>query len=490
MEGALSKALRAGRWIVFDDIDRASMEMLVLIADVLEALNSILSGDLVLTSRGDVEAIPRHPNFRLFACMNPATDVGKKDLPPHLSVLFTRIHVPPPDDNREALVAIIEQYLDGPLVLDVADLYTDFKKQATAREIVDGSLAPHYSMRTLTRALSFAVNTPLNLRRAVAEGWMMAFMMALDPPSIARVQPLLERHLGTHPAASFSIPPGPLPPLPSRLVLTPSVSRKLVDLSRAILARYPVLIQGPTSSGKTSAIEHLARTTGHRFVRINNHEHTDLQEYLGTHMTDQSGNLVFQEGLLVTAVRQGHWIVLDELNLAPTDVLEALNRLLDDNRELLIPETGEIVKPHPQFMLFATQNPPGLYAGRKVLSRAFRNRFLEVHFDDVPNDELETILCERCQIAPSYARKIVQVFEELRHRRQTSRVFESKHSFATLRDLFRWAERGAIGYEQLARDGYMLLAERARNEEDKVVIKEVLEGVMKVALTISQRSLV
>ena len=77
----------------------------------------------------------------------------------------------------------------------------------------------------------------------------------------------------------------------------------------------------------------------------------------------------------------------DELKLAPTDVLEALNRLLDDNRELLIPETGEIVKPHPHFMLFATQNPPGAYAGRKMLSRAFRNRFVELHFDDVPQSE-------------------------------------------------------------------------------------------------------
>ena len=40
----------------------------------------------------------------------------------------------------------------------------------------------------------------------------------------------------------------------------------------------------------------------------------------------------------------GHWIILDELNLAPSDVLEALNRVLDENRELFIPETQTVVK--------------------------------------------------------------------------------------------------------------------------------------------------
>lgn len=71
-------------------------------------------------------------------------------------------------------------------------------------------------------------------------------------------------------------------------------------------------------------------------------------------------------GVLIDAMRKGYWIVLDELNLAPTDVLEALNRLLDDNRELFVAETQEVIKAHPRFMLFATQNPPGLYGGRKV----------------------------------------------------------------------------------------------------------------------------
>ena len=43
-----------------------------------------------------------------------------------------------------------------------------------------------------------------------------------------------------------------------------------------------------------------------------------------------------------------------------------LFQLLDDNRELYIPETQETIKAHPKFMLFATQNPPGQYGGRKV----------------------------------------------------------------------------------------------------------------------------
>ena len=80
-------------------------------------------------------------------------------------------------------------------------------------------------------------------------------------------------------------------------------------------------------------------------MRLNNHEHTDIAEYTGTYVADASGGITFVEGALVSAVRLGHWIVLDELNLAPSDVLEALNRLLDDNRELFVPELQQTVRP-------------------------------------------------------------------------------------------------------------------------------------------------
>jgi midasin (ATPase involved in ribosome maturation) len=51
-------------------------------------------------------------------------------------------------------------------------------------------------------------------------------------------------------------------------------------------------------------VEYLAKRTGHRFVRINNHEHTDIQEYLGTYISNAEGKLVFQEGILVEAVKK------------------------------------------------------------------------------------------------------------------------------------------------------------------------------------------
>jgi midasin len=458
-------------------------------AETLECISSLLDGptaSITLTEHGSLEPVPRHPDFRLFACMNPATDVGKKDLPPNIRSRFTEIDVPSPDADKDTLLSIITQYIgpnavgDKGIIMDVAEFYVAVKKLSESRRISDGdNHRPYFSMRTLTRASTFAANTAsaYSLRRSVWEGCLMAFTMILDTESARLVTAVARKHLlagvrnpqsmlNKEPSTPktgtfvkfgpFYLEKGPLEEdLAEDYILTPSVQQKLIDLARIILTRqFPILIEGPTSSGKTSSIEYLAKRTGHHFVRINNHEHTDIQEYLGSYVSDPlTGKLVFNDGLLVQALREGHWIVLDELNLAPTDVLEALNRLLDDNRELVIPETQEVVRPHPHFMLFATQNPPGLYAGRKVLSRAFRNRFLEVHFEDVPQAELETILCQRCQIAPSYGKRIVTVFHELQKRRQTGRVFESKHGFATLRDLFRWAGRDAVGYQELADNG-------------------------------------
>ena len=63
---------------------------------------------------------------------------------------------------------------------------------------------------------------------------------------------------------------------------------------------------------------------------------------------------------------------------------------------------------------------------------------------------------------------------------QVSNVFAGKHGFITPRDLFKWAGRGAVGYEQLAENGYLLLGERLRTMEDRALVRQVLERQMRV----------
>lgn len=442
IEGSLVKAARTGDWVLLDEINLAAPDTLESIADLLKEGGQ---GSILLSEKGAVDRIVAHPNFRIFGCMNPATDVGKRDLPPGLRSRFTELYVSSPDGDLGNLISVVNEYIghlclaDEKAPADISRLYLEIKQLAEAHRLVDGAgQRPHFSLRTLTRTLSYVndIAQVYGLRRSLYEGFCMSFLTLLDRSSEELLIPMLEKHLlgGVRNVRSLinQIPKRPEvngdsyvqfkhywvnrggnePQEQPHYIITPFVERNMLNLVRATATkRFPVLIQGPTSSGKTSMIEYLAKRTGHRFMRINNHEHTDLQEYLGTYVSDSDGKLKFQEGILVEALRKGHWIVLDELNLAPTDVLEALNRLLDDNRELLIPETQEVVRPHKDFMLFATQNPPGLYGGRKVLSRAFRNRFLELHFGDIPENELETILKERCQIAPSYCTKIVTVYK-------------------------------------------------------------------------------
>ncbi|KAI0199535.1 hypothetical protein F4808DRAFT_461631 [Astrocystis sublimbata] len=521
VEGNIVKAARNGDWVLLDEVNLASPDTLESIADLF-ASGPDNEPSILLSETGEIERVKAHPNFRIFGAMNPATDVGKRDLPLGLRSRFTELYVDSPDKDLKDLLSIIKAYLSGKSAKDdqaaddIGRLYLDTKRRADEKRLVDGANeVPHFSLRTLTRVLTYVndVSPFYGLRRALFEGFSMGFLTLLDRASEETLVPLIYHHLLDRHGNARSLlsqPPrhpsdgkeyvkflnknkdrhywllqGAETPIErSDYIITPYIERNLLNLVRATSTRrFPILIQGPTSAGKTSMIEYLANYSGNKFVRINNHEHTDLQEYLGTYVSDASGKLTFQEGLLVQALRQGHWIVLDELNLAPTDVLEALNRLLDDNRELLIPETQEVVRPHQNFMLFATQNPAGLYGGRKALSRAFRNRFLELHFDDIPEDELETILQKRSiYTAPSDCKRIVNVYKELSRLRQTSRLFENKDSFATLRDLFRWALRGAESREEIAANGFMLLAERVRNDEERLAVKKVIETIFKVQI--------
>lgn len=82
-----------------------------------------------------------------------------------------------------------------------------------------------------------------------------------------------------------------------KYVDTETVKNNLAEVARAVSAgRIPVLLQGETSIGKTSMIMYMAKLTGNKCVRINNHEHTDLQVHFRTK---------YRCGDFVTVTRKG-----------------------------------------------------------------------------------------------------------------------------------------------------------------------------------------
>ncbi|KAI9622150.1 hypothetical protein KEM48_007464 [Puccinia striiformis f. sp. tritici PST-130] len=89
-------------------------------------------------------------------------------------------------------------------------------------------------------------------------------------------------------------------------VLTESVKSRIIDFAWTVTTgRWPVLIQRPIST-------------------TNLHKHTDIQEYIGSYATNpETRCLCCKEGASVCALQQDAWVVLDELNLAPSDVAEA-----------------------------------------------------------------------------------------------------------------------------------------------------------------------
>ncbi|XP_047513354.1 midasin [Pieris napi] len=517
IEGSLVKAMQEGHWVLLDEINLASAEILECLAGLLEDKDETID----LLEKGDKVPIQRHPDFTLFACMNPATDVGKKDLPVGLRNRFTEFFI---DEltERNDLMLLIGDYLyhmnlSGAVLESIYAFYSSIRKEARLNLVDGAGNAPHYSLRTLCRALTAAAKAKCGtVARSLYEAFCLSFLTQVDRSSHPKVEAMIAKAvLGKKNIKSVLkqlipepktqgqnyllfeghwIPQGKLEvDIPEDYILTPAVRRNLLDIARVIsLGRLPVLLQGDTSVGKTSLITYIAKASGNYCVRINNHEHTDVQEYIGSYASDAHGSLVFREGVLVEAMRKGYWIILDELNLAPTDVLEALNRVLDDNRELFIPETQEVVKADPNFMLFATQNPPGLYGGRKMLSRAFRNRFVELHFDEIPRSELETILHQRCHVPPTYSKKMVEVMAELQVRRRGSAAVQGKDGFITLRDLFRWGQRYKHASKEtltadkfydwdqhLADEGYLVLAGKVRQTDERKIIDEVIEKHIK-----------
>ena len=499
VQGSLVRALREGDWILLDEINLAQTDVLQSVLPILE------NKSIILIEKGDLKELKRHSEFKIFGCMNPGNSIGKKELAPMISKNFLEYFVKELEDPVEIMEIIknkSKHQFNEIEYKGITEIYLKLRNLASSHKITDGfGRKPTISLRALSRAVDISLTSQsyyvTSRGRAVIEGLFASLCSNLSPDSKLTFEKLVCEVFQTEAnflskceesskkvekegfvnVEGFLMKKGTSPSKAAHetdFLITGSVKKNLTDLLRvASHSNYPILLEGPTSAGKTSMIKFLGEISGNRVVRINNHQHTDLDEYIGAYSPDQSGRLVFKEGLLVEAMRKGNWIILDELNLARSEIMEALNRLLDDNRELYIPEINETIKPHPDFRIFATQNPLD-YGGRKELSIAFRSRFFHFFIRDLEDVDLVKIIESRCKVPESRSKKLVEIMKSLRILRSRQNVFSGKESMITIRDLLKWGSREVVELDKMAMNGYCLLAERLRYESEKDQVRKIL----------------
>lgn len=185
-----------------------------------------------------------------------------------------------------------------------------------------------------------------------------------------------------------------VPSASSTLVHTPKTKENMERLAAAISSGEFTLLTGETGAGKTAVVKYMAHLTNSALRRINLHDQTDEVELFGGYKPGADGGFVWKDGTITSAIRHGHWLLLDELNLADQAVLERMNPLLDGDGYIVLTEKEdkERVKVHPNTRIFATQNPAS-YEGRKELSAAMFDRFQrKVYMNRLPDNELVEVL--------------------------------------------------------------------------------------------------
>jgi len=160
-------------------------------------------------------------------------------------------------------------------------------------------------------------------------------------------------------------------------------------LKKAYEAKLFVLIVGPKGTGKTTLVRKFAEIMNKPLYSINFSLRTKESHLVGTTVLE-GGCTKFVPGIIPKSMQEGAILYCDELNCAEPDVLVRLDEALDDRRELVLKEAGEVfrVKAHSDWFVIATINPLS-HIGTKELPPQLLSRFPVRLYFDYPPIEIE-----------------------------------------------------------------------------------------------------
>jgi MoxR-like ATPase len=530
-DGPLVTAIKNGEDFMIDEISLAD-------DSVLERLNSVLEEEKTLllaeNTSDNSHAIKANENFRIFATMNPSGDFGKKELSTALRNRFTEIWCPTPDNDSDEFRVICNETLqiDNEQIKSVCvEVICDFFIWLSQQSFFNKKKSSKgiFSIRDLTSWIQFINRTSsseqcFNLDHkaliykpllALIHGASLIFIDFLDSNSsrqtsvnylFEKIHSLLSINISElfytnlnlissedmnfFKCGPFSLKKGDQTSSNGQQKLkyclgSKSVAENVQRIVRCLMLDAPVMLEGSPGVGKTSIVESLAKITNNKLIRINLSEQTDLNELFGadlptTNIHTNMQRFEWHDGPFLQGLKQGYWIILDEINLASQSVLEGLNSCFDHRNEIFISELNKkFVINTQRTKIFACQNPYIQGGGRKGLPKSFLNRFSKVYIDQMTHADLLFILESVYEkISVDCLAKMIQ-FNEIINKQVCQEkqwgTLGSPWEF-NLRDVFRWCEV-MLNDQDTSRVQpgdyvYLIYSSRFRSKKDKNRVAE------------------
>ena len=167
------------------------------------------------------------------------------------------------------------------------------------------------------------------------------------------------------------------------------INNEVKIFEEAYNGKIPVILKGPTGSGKTRFIEYMAwklkgESPSSPLITVACHEDLTASDLVGRYLIeDQTTKWI--DGPITRAARIGAICYLDEVVEARKDTTVLIHPLTDYRRLLPIEKKGELIEAPEGFMLVLSYNP-GYQSITKDLKQSTRQRFVSIEFDYPPED--------------------------------------------------------------------------------------------------------
>lgn len=165
------------------------------------------------------------------------------------------------------------------------------------------------------------------------------------------------------------------------------------DLTSIITSKqfFPVFVTGMSGNGKTLMVEQVCATLKRECIRVNISVETDESDLIGG-PTLVDGNVVYRDGPVMTAMKRGAILLIDEVDRG-SNKLMCLQGILE-GKPYFNKKSGEYIHPVQGFNVVATANTKGRGSeeGRylsQILDDAFLERFNVTVEQEYPEAKVE-----------------------------------------------------------------------------------------------------